>query len=120
MAVNLFVALINYNYAWLVKDISSNSFLLKGPTPADLVLSNYLGSHRKAHLLMSELGNQCRDLISTLANAMLKGAGENIDFQPIYDKMETVQKAYDSAYTDFRETLSQSSAKSSDVSSSST
>src|SRR5467141_2348081 len=27
MAVNLFVALINYNYAWLVKDISSNSFL---------------------------------------------------------------------------------------------
>lgn len=99
--VTMLVALINYNYSSLVKDVSKDSIILKIAKPTEDVLSAYLESHGKAHNLMFEYGKECIKAIEGLKRAILEGREGTIDLQPLIDKLSSVREAYQTGRPDF-------------------
>jgi len=95
---------LNHFYAILVRDLSSKTLVAKEAFPAAFIISAYLKTHAKAHLMVSELAGDMTAFIQNTIDYVLLDK-QILSSQPILDKLIATNAAIDAANREFVQTL---------------
>ena len=104
VAISVLVFELNLQYETLVKNVSGKGVLDRGPYPKAFVIATYLNAHKKAHQIISELGDDTLVYLTNFVNALLLERPIP-NFQPILEKLKQIKPAMDSAHLEFVKTI---------------